>query len=90
MLQINRVDAAKFSMLLAMPVIFAAGCLEGYRLFLNGDGGQILLSLDAVFYSFIFSYAVIFLMMKWLKNYTYLPFVVYRVALGLLLILPIF
>ena len=90
MLKINRVDAAKFSMLLSVPVIAAAGCLEAYRLFLSGDMGQILPSFDAVIYSFITSYVVIYLMMKWLQNYTYLPFVVYRVALGLLLILQVF
>ena len=90
MLKINRVDAAKFSMLLSVPVIAAAGCLEAYRLFLSGDMGQVLLSFDAVIYSFITSYVVIYLMMKWLQNYTYLPFVVYRVGLGLLLILQVF
>ena len=86
-LKINRLDAAKFSMLLSIPVIFAAGCLEGYRLFLKNDISEILLSLDAVFYSALASYAVIFLMMKWLQKWTYLPFVVYRVGLGILLII---
>ena len=38
-------------------------------------------------YSFIASIAAIFIMMKWLKNYTFLPFVIYRVGLGIFLLL---
>ena len=86
LLKINRVDAAKFSMLLAMPVIAAAGCLEVYRMLSIGDFAQIMLCFEALIYSFIASYVVIFLMMKWLKHYTYLPFALYRVILGLMLL----
>ncbi len=86
-LKISRIDAAKFSILLSVPVIFAAGCLEGYRMFMASGTGEILFALDAVIFSFMASYAVIYLMMKWLQRFTYTPFVVYRVILGLLLIL---
>lgn len=85
-LKINRVDAAKFSMLLSIPTIFAAGALEVYRLFTNGSTQELSSSFDAVLYSFAASYIVICFMMKWLQTKTYLPFVVYRVVLGLLLI----
>ena len=37
--------------------------------------------------SFIFSMMVIFAMMKWLQKFTFLPFVIYRVILGGVLIL---
>jgi len=86
-LKIKRIDAAKFSMLLSIPVIAAAGSLEIYRLMIAGNFAELMISLDAVFYSFIASYAVIFLMMKWLEKWTYLPFVFYRVSLGLFLLL---
>jgi len=86
-LKISRVDAAKFSMMLSIPVIAAAGCLEGYRLFVQGNITEILYAFDAVFYSFIASYLVIYLMMEWLKRWTYLPFVIYRVILGLLILM---
>ncbi|HCU59412.1 MAG TPA: undecaprenyl-diphosphate phosphatase [Alphaproteobacteria bacterium] len=85
-LKISRVDAAKFSMMLSIPVIAAAGCLEGYRLFAQGNISEILAAFDAIFYSFIASYVVIYLMMKWLQKWTYLPFVIYRVILGLLIL----
>lgn len=85
-LKISRLDAAKFSMMLSVPVIAAAGSLEGYRLFVHGNMAELLAAADAVFYSFIASYLVIFFMMKWLQKWTYLPFVVYRVILGILIL----
>lgn len=85
-LKINRVDAAKFSMLLSVPVIAAAGFLEGYRLYKTSDVMALTDALYAVVCSFVISYVVIYLMMKWLQRWTYLPFVIYRVILGILLI----
>lgn len=86
-LGINRSEAAKFSMLLSVPTIFAAGALEVWRLYHLGDISQLLLSVDAVIYSFIASIFVIFVMMKWLKKATFLPFVIYRIVLGVGLLL---
>ncbi len=86
-LKINRIDAAKFSMLLSIPVIFAAGALELYRLIIFSQTTDLLLSMQAIFFSFIFSYIVIYLMMKWLQRWSYLPFVIYRIILGTALIL---
>lgn len=86
-LGINRSEAAKFSMLLSVPTILAAGTLEGWRLWRLGTSSDILWAADAAFYSFVASIMVIFVMMKWLKKATFLPFVIYRVILGLVLIL---
>ena len=86
-LNIKRVDAAKFSMLLSMPVIAAAGALEGYRLWASGSAGDVFMALLGIGFSFVSSYMVIYLMMKWLKHYSFVPFVAYRVLLGLYLLL---
>lgn len=86
-LGVNRSEAAKFSMLLSVPTILAAGFLEGWRLYHQGSSSEILWAADAAAYSFFASILVIFLMMKWLKKATYLPFVIYRVILGTVLIL---
>ena len=85
-LNISRVEAAKFSMLLSMPVIAGAGALEAYRLWASGDFSNMVSALYGVLFSFAASYAVIYLMMKWLKHYSFLPFVIYRVILGLCLL----
>ncbi len=86
-LGINRSEAAKFSMLLSVPTIAAAGALETFRLWKKSAILEVYETFDAVGYSFIASLLVIFFMMKWLKKFTFLPFVIYRVALGLILIL---
>ena len=83
----KRVDAAKFSMLLSIPVIAAAGALEAYRLWASGSSADIILAVSAVVFSFVASYLVIYLMMKWLQHFSFIPFVIYRVILGLSLLL---
>ena len=86
-LGVNRSEAAKFSMLLSVPTILAAGALECFRLFRGGNPSEILWAGDAALYSFAASIVVIFVMLKWLQKSTYLPFVIYRLALGIALIL---
>ena len=81
-LGMERKDAAKFSMLLSIPTIFGAGCLVGYELFQAGDMDTIIEAFDGITYSFIASILAIYIMMWWLKNFTFLPFVLYRIALG--------
>ena len=74
-------------MLLSIPTILAAGVLAVYGLWQSGDAGQISDALHGVGYSFIFSLSAIFIMMQWLKKWSFWPFVVYRVALGAILLL---
>ena len=78
----ERADAARFSMLLSMPTILAAGSLIGYKLYRSGD---MALGIDAAIaagLAFITAFAAIGLMMAWLKRASFTPFVIYRVALG--------
>ena len=86
-LGMERREAAKFSMLLAIPTILAAGLVAAYGLWQNGDVAQIYEALHAVGYSFIFSLMAIFIMMQWLRKWSFWPFVAYRVALGTMLLL---
>ena len=86
-LGMERREAAKFSMLLAIPAILAAGLLAGIELWKEGNMQQISVALDAVGYSFIFSMGAIFILMQWLKKWSFLPFVIYRVTLGTMLLL---
>ena len=85
-LGIRRNEAAKFSMLLSIPTIAAAGFLESYRLWKSSAVAEIFDTIDAIGFSFIASIIVIYAMMRWLKKFSFLPFVIYRVVLGLALI----
>ena len=86
-LGMKRREAAKFSMLLAIPTILAAGILQAFELYSSGDYSSISFAIDAVWYSFIASLIAIYGMMWWLKKSTFLPFVIYRIILGTYLIL---
>jgi undecaprenyl-diphosphatase len=82
----DRPLSARFSLLLAMPTTAAAGLLASYDLYRAGDTR---LTSDAALgaaLAFIFAFIAIALMMSWLRRATYTPFVVYRIALGLLLL----
>ncbi len=83
----NRSEVAKFSMLLSIPSIIAAGSLTLYSLKnVHEEGIEVFLG-NSVILSFLFSLMAIFLMMKWLRYKTYLPFVIYRILLGSILLL---
>jgi len=86
-LGMERREAAKFSMLLSIPAILAAGMLAGYQLWQEGNMQQITDAINAAGYSFIFSLAAIFVLMQWLKKWSFLPFAIYRVLLGAVLLL---
>ena len=86
-LGLERREAAKFSMLLAIPTILAAAIWQAIELYTLGEYGELPFVIDAIWYSFIASLVAIYGMMWWLKKSTFLPFVVYRIILGLYLIL---
>lgn len=83
----NRSEVAKFSMLLSIPSILAAGAVAAYLLYTGTEFARITLAYQAVILSFIFSFLAIFLMMRWLRFATFLPFVIYRIILGVVLLL---
>jgi len=84
---LSRTEAARFSLLLSIPTIIAAGLLGAIDLWQSGDAT---LQADAV-YAAILAFAAallaIWAMMAWLKRFSFTPFVVYRLVLGALLLL---
>lgn len=86
-LGLERREAAKFSMLLAVPTIVGAGLLVALDLYQQNNLREIILAIDGITYSFIFSIIAIYVIMWWLKKSTFLPFVIYRIILGSLLLL---
>lgn len=83
----NRSEIAKFSMLLSVPSILAAGMVAAYMLYQVAEVTRIEMAYQAVGWSFVFSFMAIWLMMKWLQTKTFLPFVLYRLGLGIFLLL---
>ena len=85
-LGIERREAAKFCMLLSIPTIAGAGVLVAYELIKTGSN-EFDFALLGVLFSFMASIIAIWAMMSWLKNRTFLPFVIYRIVLGIFLLL---
>ncbi|MBR1605943.1 MAG: undecaprenyl-diphosphate phosphatase [Alphaproteobacteria bacterium] len=82
LLGIQRREAAKFSMLLSIPTIAGAGLLVALSLWQSGEWGNISDACHGIAYSFVASLGAIFIMMTWLKKWTFTPFVIYRLILG--------
>ena len=86
----ERRSAAKFSLLLSIPAILGATTLELYDL-IKEDNYELNMNIvSASILSFTFSLLSIHFMMKWISNYSFTPFVVYRIFLGTVLLLAIY
>jgi undecaprenyl-diphosphatase len=85
-LKLTRVEAARFSLLLSMVAISGAGVLGGMSLYRNDAlviGQDVVIGILLSFFS---AYATIWVMMKSLKSISFMPFVIYRVVLGVVLL----
>ncbi|MBL0691224.1 MAG: undecaprenyl-diphosphate phosphatase [SAR324 cluster bacterium] len=83
----SRVESAKFSLLISIPTILAASLLISYEIYALGNLSLNQEAIIAGFLAFIVSYSAILLMLRWLKRFTFLPFVIYRIGLGLVIII---
>ncbi len=78
----TRQEAARFSMLMSIPIILAAGALSGLELVAAGDDlitGDALIVAALAFFAALASIAVL---MRWLRRASFTPLVIYRLALG--------
>lgn len=82
MLGFERTDGARFSMLLSIPTIIAAGTLAGVEVYEAGDAQLTAAVMVAAALAFATALAAIALMMAWLRRATFMPFVLYRIVLG--------
>jgi len=90
LLGFERLDAARFSMLMAIPVIIAAGTLAGIDLVKAGNAQLTHAVLLATALSFIAAFIAIIAMMGWLRRATFVPFVIYRLILGAALLIALY
>ena len=83
----NRLTAARFSLLLSLPAISGAGLLKTIDLIQAGDTNLGLDAATVVVLSALFAWLAIRVMMSWLARANFTIFVVYRLGLGILLLL---
>jgi len=87
MLGLERQSAARFSFLLSIPIIFGAGLLQVVKLAEQGNEAHWLQIGVGALVAGCSALACIHLFLKWLDRVGMMPFVWYRLALGVILLL---
>ena len=86
---LSRPAAAEFSFFLAIPAMFAACGYALLKWIRKADPGlhDMMLMLVGLIVSFAVAYVVIAAFMSYIKRHNFIPFAIYRIALGLLVLL---
>ncbi|WP_299923088.1 undecaprenyl-diphosphate phosphatase [uncultured Pelagimonas sp.] len=83
----TRHDAAKLSMLMSIPTIIASGTLLGLEVASTADAQAARDGAIAAAMAFVSALAALTLMMRLLKTVSFTPYVIYRVILGVVLLI---
>ncbi|WP_372674387.1 undecaprenyl-diphosphate phosphatase [Aquicoccus sp.] len=86
MLGYARHDAAKLSMLMSIPTIFASGALLGFEVAATANMGAARDGAIAALFAFFAALLALGFMMRLLRTTSFTPYVIYRVLLGLVLL----
>jgi undecaprenyl-diphosphatase len=84
-LGLDRRSAARFSFLMAIPVILLAGGYEGYRYLIGGSGTNWIAFLTVAAAAGVTAWLAMHLFLEFLNRTGMLPYVVYRLLLGVFL-----
>ncbi|WP_204112640.1 undecaprenyl-diphosphate phosphatase [Shimia biformata] len=82
----GRHDAAKLAMLMSIPTILASGGLLMLDVIGEADGTMARTAAIAAGFAFLSALAALSLMMRLLKSVSFAPYVIYRVVLGIVLL----
>ena len=82
MLGLSRQAAARFSFLMAIPIIIAAGSFKGVTLVTSSEAIQWDIFVLGVAVAFVSAWAVVALFLRFISQVGMLPFVLYRLILG--------
>ena len=87
LLGFTREAAARYSFLLAIPAVLAAGMLQFVSSLGDLPQDLLLATITATIVSFVSGYAVIAWLLRYLERGSFLPFVLWRVMVGSLLLI---
>jgi undecaprenyl-diphosphatase len=86
LLGFRREDGARLSMLMSIPTIIASGVLLTGDVVAEADWATLRDGAIGAALAFIAAYLALALMMRLLRSVSYTPYVIYRVALGVILL----
>lgn len=89
MLGFSRETAARYSFLLAIPAVLAAGFYQFFESFGQLPEDLLTATIVATIVSFVSGYAVIAWLLKYLEKGSFLPFVIWRVGVGSVLLIAL-
>ena len=82
----GRSDAARLSMLMSIPVIIESGVFLGAEAIYTANIGLIRDSAIAAAFAFVSALLALTLMMRLLRSVSFTPYVIYRIVLGVVLL----
>jgi len=82
----NRAAAARFSFLIGIPAVLASGLIEFKDSYQQLDAAALSGTIVATITSFVVGYAVIAGLLKYLNKGSFMPFVIWRLVVGILLL----
>ena len=86
-LKLTRIESTKLGLYSGIPTILGAVILEALWLINNISNNQeVIFIILILLLSFFFAYLSIIFLIKWLKNYSFLPFVIYRISLSIIIL----
>ncbi|MDP2692591.1 MAG: undecaprenyl-diphosphate phosphatase [bacterium] len=84
----NKKDAAEFSFLMSIPIIAAAGFMKLLDLYSTGSGNfGVEIYVVGFLSSMLSGFVAIWILMKVIERWSFMPFVVYRIMLGVFILL---
>ena len=86
----TRESALRYSFLLAVPAVFGSGFYELKGAMSDGDSNTpytLIETFGATLVAFLVGYAVIAWLMKFIATKSFMPFIIYRIALGTLILI---
>lgn len=89
LLGVSRTAAAEFSFFLGLPTIAGAGLLRGVKFFAAGGTlakGEVIMLLIGTLTAFLVSLVVIRFLLDFVRRHSFMPFGVYRIILGLIVL----
>lgn len=89
-LGLNRETAARFSFLMSIPAVAASGLLQLYQALKYIDANQMITMIISTIVSAIVGYLSIDFLIKYLKTRSMLIFIIYRIAIGVIIFILIY
>lgn len=90
LLGFKRYDAAKISFLISIPILFAVSVFGIKNILVSESYNFSKLNIFSIFLSFFFSYITINYFLSFIKKFSLKIFVIYRVLLGIILLILVY